>query len=276
MNKSNYQKFLQFAQKLKLQRNTSWRGNCICGGNNSLSVSNENGKLKWYCFRVSCKASGIHSTDISLEDIKTKFREPELKPLQLTDCVGWTQNLGAYPSVIEYLIKNNCMDFYNAWPNKLYYDRIQDRVVFVESLTHNSFSLATGRSISKNVRAVPKWYKYVALPGKYFAAYGCFPSKKDVVYICEDAASAASLARVGIAAVALCGTSYDIYSLILKLNNIACKNVVIILDPDAQLTALKLKTDISGVGNFDTVKVVNLTNDAKYFSYDELNEMLHA
>ena len=265
------QKILQFVERLHLKRNTSIRTDCpYCGGEHTFSVSNICGKLKWYCFKASCNIKGIENKELTMDDIKAMVLPKETLPLYIKDCVGWTQNIKAYPSVMEYLNKNNCIQAYEAYPNRIWYDRVRDRVVFVKYDTINSFKLATGRSLCG---AAPKWYKYVALLSEYFTATFCvrgIVSKTTVIV--EDAASACSASRLA-NSVALCGTSYSISGLVKELGDTL--DVVVCLDPDAQLKALKLQRDLLGSGNFRSVKVVNPRDDLKYLDKNELFSTLY-
>lgn len=266
-----YQKALMFSNDLQLSRNTSKRTDCpICHGSNSFSISNTSGKLLFKCYRASCAVKGIQNMTLNMKDIKEKFVEKAPEPLQLADCIGWVDNLGEYPKVMEYLTKNNCMEAYRAYPKKFFYDRIQDRVVFVEHAGLNSFSIASGRSLSG---AIPKWYKYKPLPYAYFTCnkvddLGDFP-----VVIVEDPASACSVARVT-HGLALCGTSWNLSSLLERLGDF--QDIVVSLDKDAQLKTLKLQRDLLGAGAFRSVKVIRPKDDIKYISdKNELFDLIY-
>lgn len=243
--------------------------NCpSCQGYNSFSVTNDKGKIKYICFRNSCKLHGIYKKDLSLSDIKLIHKQEEPKPLHIEDCIGWEQNLSSNSAAMDYIVRNNCFEAYKKWPERFFYDRIQDRIVFVSYETRNSFNIAVGRCLHKSKQ---KWFKYVSLPFTMFS----FPSAKhntdnDVCFICEDTASCASLCRFGIG-IALCGTVYNIHSLIQVIKG---KEVYICLDADAIETSLKLKRDLEGIGKFDKVKVLRLSDDAKYLKYEQIEKEL--
>lgn len=261
MQNSNYSKVMQFIQKLHLKRNTTYRGDCpACLGKNTFSATNSSGKIKYYCFKLSCKIKGIKNMDMSLEDIKAINSIPqETSPLYLKDTIGWSSNVKAVPKVYKYLIENNCIDAFEFYPNRFFYDRVKDRIVFCEYDTVNSFKLATGRSLNGST---PKWYKYIALPHTYFFASCLSGDKEEPTVIVEDCASACSVSRVA-NGLALCGTYYNPTQIANKLER--TKDVIICLDPDAQIQALKLQRDLLGIGKFRSVKVV-YTNDIKYIS----------
>lgn len=238
--------------------------------------------MKWFCFKASCNIKGFQTKEFSLNDIKFRIKKVEqFKPLLLSDCVGWV-GVNHHKPAIEYLKRNNCQDVLEMSYDTFFYDKIQDRVVFTRFDDENctSFSLATGRNISDYGRAVPKWFKYVAKPHTY---YSCdYISKhmydnEETTYIVEDCASACSIARFG-CSVALCGTTWDSLSLAVEIEHLTNKMpVVICLDADAQIKALKLQKDLQAFGKFESVTVKQLSNDAKYLDEDKLRkELLNA
>lgn len=263
-------KIKEFLQKLQIPRNSRWRGDCpVCGGNNTLSVGNEQGKLMYYCFKAQCNTKGNSSIEMSMDEIRSIKKIKENEPLLLKNCVGWDNNIKAYSAVMEYLINNNCMDAYKAYPNCFFYDKIKNRVVFVEYQGLNGFKLAIGRALD---RSVPKWYKYISLPGAIFLQH---PSCNAVnsAYIVEDCASACSISRVGWG-VALCGTTYNIVPLVNAIKQIGMTNVVVALDKDAIGKALQLQNDLKAFGNFTSVKLAHLSDDAKYIELNNLKKEL--
>lgn len=165
------------------------------------------------------------------------------------------------------------MEAYKAAPERFFYDKVQNRVVFVEYDTPNNFQLATGRLLYAPTRNVPKWFKYVALPGRYFLFDGIAYGNSLSAFICEDCASACSMARLGIG-IALCGTSYGIHALVSLLEQNNIKDVVVCLDVDAQRIAIELKSDLQGLGKFNSVKAIQLSDDAKYLSIDKIKKEL--
>ena len=69
---------------------------------------------------------------------------------------------------------------------------------------------------------------------------------------------------------ALCGTSYNAEALIRNIKVFGSNKVIICLDADAQIKALKIKQDLKGLGSFSSVQVLNLPDDAKNLSYEVL------
>jgi len=224
----------------------------------------------WLCFKNSCKARGKVLTTLSIDDIKTRHRMNDTVLKSTRDFPSWTNNVKLYPKVIEYLYKNNCIEALEFYPNRFFYDKVKNRVVFASFEGYNTIKLATGRGLNAEF---PKWFKYVALPGEVFTAE-CIDSKvvNAPVVIVEDTASACSASRVAIG-VALCGTSYQLPQLLQQLNG--RQDIIICLDPDAQLKALKLQKDLAGAGRFKSVRVVQTKDDLKTYSKDSLHNLLY-
>lgn len=255
---------------MNVPRNTSTRSGCpLCGGINTLSITNENGYLKWYCFRASCHKGGNTGTELTLLDASKFIKKDELKekePLAISDCVGWRQLIPEYTEAYKYLEINNCIDAYKAYPQKFYFDAPNSRVVFCEYMGFNDFNLATGRTL---IGEKPKWFKYIALPGAVFKLPNI--PLPDRVFITEDCASACSLYRLG-SAIALCGTTYNLYALAEAIAKTGAKKVFICLDNDARLIALRLRTDLRSISDFDKVDFKMLHDDAKYLSIEYLKK----
>lgn len=257
-------KYHKLAESLNVPRNTSKRFDCPnCGYRNSLSVTNTSGHLKFHCFNNGCEMSGQTTKDISLADIRATPMENVLKPKRLAEFTGWDQAVDQ-PGVRRYLAANNCSYAYGHKPSKFFYDKINERLVFIEYDTTNKVILATGRSLRNEN---PKWYKYMALPATYYNAP--LLQSAEVSFIVEDCASACSLARIS-HTMALCGTSYNAEALIRNIKVFGSNKVIICLDADAQIKALKIKQDLKGLGSFSSVQVLNLPDDAKNLSYEVL------
>lgn len=196
--------------------------------------------------------------------------EPKAKePLAIKDTIGWQSDIKTYDKAWKYIQDNNCEIAYNAYPEKFFYDVPNERLVFGEKEGTNYFILATGRSLCGEV---PKWYKYVALPGVYFTLANIVSST--TVFITEDCASAASLYRLG-SAISLCGTAWNLYALVEAIVKIGAKNIVICLDKDARIIALRLRTNLRAIGDFENVGLGLLSDDAKYLNIEQLKKELN-
>lgn len=262
---------LEYVKGLNVKSNCSARANCpACGGDNTFSVSRNGSNVQYYCFRASCQIKGKQNAEITLEFAKNHINYKEKLELRngllIKDLVGWTTDLKQYPKVVEYLHENNCIFAYEKSPGKFWYDKINERVCFVEYEGRNHFKLATGRSLNNEK---PKWFKYIAPPGTYFTAAST-NSETSVCFIAEDCASACSLSRVA-DCVALCGTSYNSTALVSFIKG---EDIKICLDRDALKIAIKLKRDLEGIGKFKSVKILMLSDDAKYISETQIRKEL--
>lgn len=203
--------------------------------------------------------------ELSMEDIKGIVKDKPPEPLNVIEEYGWGE---LTPLCTSYLAKFHSLGAYNRYPEKFYYDKIKGRLVFVEYSGTNKAALATGRSMSGGV--IPKWWKYVALTGTYFTM-PCV-NESDTVVIVEDCLSACAVSNVA-NAVALCGTVYDISSLIKTIE--PHKKVIVCLDPDAQIKAMSLQRDLLGAGNFISVRIVRCNDDPKYISAETLDKLFY-
>lgn len=250
--------------------NTSRRANCpCCGGTNTFSVTNEGGRIKAHCFKASCEVGVGTKGDVSIADIREALATSKSKKLIRFDTLHMPEfaGIGRSHNGMEWLKKSNCMDALVRFPNRFKYDIKRDRVVFI-SLDGPYIDFATGRAVSG---ARPKWYKYFGLNGLF--CINLFLSEN--MFIVEDCASACSIARLG-AAIALGGTAYDIGQLAHKIKTYGpLKTVRVCLDGDAQRKSMQLAKDLEGLlPSAIKVKVVNLSDDAKYLSYDKLRKEL--
>jgi hypothetical protein len=248
-------------QTISLPRGTHKRLDCpVCGGRNTFSITNDGG-LKWHCFRASCACSGTAETELSLDEILHPMKIEPIRTLDLSTCINWDRNLKQHPEAIEYLQKNNCWEAYAKYPNKVFFDKVKQRVVFVEYETINTVKLATGRSLTGDE---PKWYKYIALPGAYYVAKPIAATKyTHACVVVEDCASAASVSRLA-NGLALCGTSWNTFALVTALTYLGIKDVIVCLDPDAATKGMKLRLSLEGLGRFRSVRVANTLDDLKY------------
>jgi hypothetical protein len=270
--KSRYRLILDFAKGLNLSRGQHLRTDCpACGGVNTFSVTN-NDTLRFYCFKASCGVKGNLVKDMNMEEILKATTQVEEKPLLIKDTTGWVANINLQPECLRYLHDTNCMDYYREYYNKIWYDRIKNRIIFTEYFDGNSFKLAIGRSLDNST---PKWYKYVALVGSYFFARKINALTSDMTcVIVEDCASAGSVSRVS-HSLALCGTTWNTLALINQLHDLNIRDVIVSLDPDAKLKSLKLQRDLQGLGKFNSVRMIQTEDDLKYVSNkDELRKLI--
>lgn len=281
MNQDQKKSFINWLDELQLSPGATWRGDCYaCGGSNTMSVSNDLGSIRYYCFRASCSLSGVHRSAVDPLSIERLLRtggrqETKKVPWQLPDHFV---DVNGRKEIIDYLLKNNC---YDAWINKrmeICYDPKQHRVVFLIK-DDGEYYGATGRSLDKSNH--PKWYIYGDVSYPFIVAASKRPdisnvlsgklpktSKDRQIAVVEDCASAASVSRV-MDSCALLGTNLGNIALS-KLSGYSV--VYICLDKDATKKAIQLQRDLL----FFTEKpvIVPLDKDLKYCSVEEIRRRI--
>jgi len=247
--------------KYRIPADTSQRFMCpVCGGDNTLSVSNISGTYKYFCFRASCKTRGTEHRGLSLRDLTTSRRQQQKFATPDT----WTAPLDEIS--MRYLKAHHCWD---AFKNRLIDIRVDHalaRVVFIYT-AHGEYG-AVGRHIGnlgkqRIHRAVPKWYRY---PGSTKHPLVCGTGSEECVIV-EDAASACAVSSVadGLAILGTHLTNEDL------LSAMRYKAVVICLDPDAKGLALKFHKLLNV---FRPTRIVFPPNDLKYFPPKEIRKIL--
>ncbi len=240
---------------------TSKRFRCPnCGGQNTLSVSNAGGTVKYYCFKASCNTKGIKHRGLTLSDLSTSRKEQQKFAIPDT----WVMPLDSSP--MAYLKRNHCWEaFRNKWID-IRVDNALGRIVFIHQ--YNGELGAVGRLISKQhtngVIPAPKWYKY---PGSTKWPLICGRGSEQCVIV-EDAASACAVSSVS-DGLSILGTHITDEGL-LAISKY--KQAVICLDPDAKLKALRFHKLLS---LFLPTRVVFAPDDLKYFSPKEITEILN-
>ena len=247
---------LEYVTSIKINENERKSINCpFCGGHKKFTISNQDGKLLWNCFKASCTAKGAHRIGHSLEAIKSgSYSKKPLRQIQnpMPEILGRPSN---YPKVIQYLKDNNCWEAYQNKLCNISYDPKEDRVLF-----HINNVGAVGRSLAKKL---PKWISYGDVSSVF--TVGNSPT----CIIVEDPASACSVGSTGVyTGCAILGTSVscDQLTVLRKYNE-----HYICLDKDASKIALALYENI----NFPNVKVRLLTDDLKYLGKNEIMEVIN-
>lgn len=287
---SGYKIASSFVANLGLRSGESTRTDCpVCGGRNVFSVTKDHSGVKFNCFRLSCGISGTSHIGYSYEDMRHRLAYvpiiPADGPLGLTNQTTLNNytNIPSLPAHFKpverfderwsYLEKYNATDIFDYHPDKFYYDPIQERLVFVEYDNSKAPRFATGRSLAGDT---PKWYKYideVSLFSAHKYEMGMLIDEDQRRYfICEDALSACSLGRLGIA-ISLNGTSYDPRE-IKEFMRDSGFPIYVCLDADATMKALRLKRDLEGYIGVP-VFVVTFSDDAKYLTYHQLKKELN-
>lgn len=233
----------------------------FCGGRYTLTISRKEGSLIWNCYKASCSAKGGKRVGYSLEAIKGKSSLKATTVPTANRIRTPLPTMNADPSnheaVMEYLDDNNCIKAYEDNAIKLTYDPAKNRVLF----WMNQGQGAVGRTLSSGVK--PKWLSYGDTTG--VLAVGNQPT----AVVVEDAASACSVYTTGIyTGVALLGTNVSPQQ---KRQLMAYERIIICLDKDATIKALRLRERLSGLVS---TGVKFLDDDLKYLSPNEIKERI--
>lgn len=231
----------------------------ICGGKNTLVISNKDGKLLFCCFRASCDQKGSKTVGLKLDNITTLKALP---PPTLTIPDTWVKPYHK-DDVIKWLKSVNCWNQFVEHKAEIFYDLARNRVVFL-GRNHDGL-LGLGRSLDKNLK--PKWYVY---PGSSKQPFVCGPGKAETCVIVEDAASAVAVSRfLEFDGVALIGThlTQEAINIIIQY-----KKALICLDKDASQKAIAHSRTLSP---FIETRIVMLNEDLRYLDDDDLYSILH-
>jgi hypothetical protein len=239
---------------------SSWRGNCPdCGGRNTLSISNEFGELKWFCFKAHCVTKGRYSVRRSVDEILTSM--VGLSPTRNSTAFELPIHFTAIESNVTaaraamYLKKINMDQFvYTKYDPKL------NRLVYIITRGRGNVIDAIGSSLD---RTPPKWYKY-GKSGRSFIV----TRKTNVCVIVEDIPSACVVGAAGYTSMALLGTNLTD----LDVLDLMGYNVIVALDPDAHSKGIAMADRLSA---YTDARAVLIPDDLKYFTPDEVRRILN-
>lgn len=241
----------------------------FCGGRRKFSITKQDGRLLWNCFRASCTAKGSYQGQRSVQAMKTKLSGslPPAPAKRITPLPKITTSIFNHDPALQYVISNNCMDAYNSGYINIRYAPAEKRVLFYTADGQG----AVGRSITGRT---PKWWTYGDVTSGFEIGVG-----QTYVYV-EDVPSACSVARLcGYVGVPLLGTSIrsinrtdPLTSPINGTYNNLCvssRQSIVILDNDASSKAMSLARSI---GEGATVRLTRI--DLKALSPDAIKAIL--
>jgi len=241
----------------------TWRGNCPdCGGRNTLSISNELGELKWFCFKAHCTTKGRSMIKRSVDEILTSI--VGLPPTQLT-----TFELPLHFTAVEsnstatrasmYLRKINMEQFV-----QIKYDPKLNRLVYLITRGKRVID-AIGKSLDGTL---PKWWKYGKSGRSFIVKVGEHNHEGECVIV-EDIPSACIVGAAGYSSMALLGTNLtDLDVLDLMVYN----SITVALDPDAHSEGIAMADRLSA---YTDARAVLIPDDLKYFTPDEVRRILN-
>jgi len=254
---------------------TSLRINCpVCGGNNTLSVSNLGTKIVYFCFRAACHTRGASQISPSIKALEHSFTPKKVRSEPFsTDEFLFIPNSANKETLTSTIKKYNSWPAYNDRRADIRYDPKRNRLVFIiYDGRKKTPQGAIGRTFCKTQcptihRKKAKWYRY----GDSTIPFTCKRRKgggNSVLIIVEDCFSACAASIVADSA-ALLGTylneSYiPIFSRYSQL--------IIALDKDASEGALKMQRKLQF---YTDTKVVYLTEDIKSMSPTQTKEIFN-
>ncbi len=261
---------------MQLSNEESWRGDCVvCGNNNTLSVTKELGRYKYYCFHALCEISGEEKGRLDVGDIAHYFG---LDRVKLGNISVDTAPYVCPDSFVLPYDKLSIISFAQKFPSAkllekldlIRYDAKQNRIVFL--IKHDGVIYgAAGRALDFRVK--PKWFMYHSgiHSAPFFVAKQCDErsdsTKKHISTIVEDCISACAASST-CDSFALLGTNVpeNYISYFRKYDS-----VILALDKDASKKALKLQKELSP---FVNCKIKFLEEDLKYLTEEEIRKCL--
>jgi hypothetical protein len=253
---------LDLIKQFNVPVNGKRRVDCpFCFHKNTLSISNIDGKLVWFCFSASCGERGAASNGRSVESMRTRLENREAILSQKFHLPDYLVQIGDRRDCLRYLDQNHALAAYLDNRAKVLYDPKQNRCVFVA--TQDGIPVdATGRALDRSVK--PKWLRY----GNSGEGFLC-PAKvrTSVCIVVEDCASAcaASCAADGFA---LMGTNL-LDSHVVQLRKY--ERVFIALDKDATKKGVAIASRLSYLVSS---RALRLEEDIKYLDEAAVRDLI--
>ena len=239
-------------EDVNLNMGDTKRMNCpSCNGYKTFSITNNNGKIVWNCFKASCNLKGAKSIHLTTDDIR-KYMQSRIQK----------EKKFVLPEYVVPIKKNNfCLKYYGIHSCDVLYDVKENRVVF--PIKHDGEIVD---AVGKAEKRLPKWKRY----GNSSVPY--VKGKGSVAVVVEDCISAYVVANYGYVGIALLGTSLSDKHKEFLLHY---KKVIVALDPDALKKNLQIARELRNW--VAEVKVLRLTDDLKYrrtIDIDNLKELV--
>jgi len=254
-----------YVESLDIAANGKYRSDCPkCGRKNTFSVTDSGFERMWYCFHADCHTSGKTGLTLSKSTAKDIFKMPkvttESKPADCSFEIPHTFiSLSRNPKAEDYVRKVGAYDAYLTGLADIQYDFKLDRVVYLIK-DGNKVLDAVGRTLSNGYN---KWYRY----GNSRRPFVC--GSNPIGIICEDCASACSVAEI-MTGIALLGTNLlDEYVDIIKKFD----KVYVALDKDATATGLKIVRQLM---KYVDTSMIMLDKDLKDMRKEERYEILRS
>ena len=250
-----------YIYNLDIPLGTSKRLDCpVCGGNNTLSITQFSNCIKYYCFHASCSVAGVMKEGLgetSFTATNDFLNKNNSVGLQL-EKQNWRKHM--FPvHFYNYLRDNNCTLALSKGLADIRYDWKRDRAVFLVK-DGNKVVDAAGRSLDGRN---PKWYRYGTSQHPFICGY------HGAVVIVEDCASACAISNI-VTGVALLGTNLLPQHLdVLR----GYSNIFVALDKDATDKAIDMVRTLRSVA---PTKMIILKHDLKNIQKDERDDFIRS
>lgn len=262
-----------------------------CGGENTLSITNNGTTILWNCFRSSCVAKGNTEASYSKEAVQILFeklkkdeqedtqnKELEIKPFILPKSFKLVYD---HQDSMEMMRKYSLFLGQSKGLYNIQYDPILHRLVFI--IKYDDIIVnAVGRSLHspkamegllntigfKSKNTTSKWFVYG--PNTHIPFYA---GKSDKIVIVEDAISAACVAQTEeYSGCAILGTEISAENINFLLTR-SPSEVIIALDKDASAKGIEYVRELSPY--FKKISMLGLSIDLKYYKYPEIRDILN-
>ena len=237
-------------EDVNLNMGDTKRMNCpSCNGYKTFSITNNNGKIVWNCFKASCNLKGAKSIHLTTDDIR-KYMQSRIQK----------EKKFVLPEYVVPIKKNNfCLKYYGIQSCDVLYDVKENRVVF--PIKHDGEIVD---AVGKAEKRLPKWKRYGNSSVPYSKGEG------NIAVVVEDCISDYVVSIYECVGVALLGTSLSDGHREFLLNY---EKVIIALDPDASKKTLAIAKELRGY--IKDVKVLKLTDDLKYRKDIDIENLKH-
>ena len=238
-------------QDVNLNMGDTKRMNCpSCNGYKTFSITNNNGKIVWNCFKASCNLKGAKSIHLTTDDIR-KYMQSRIQK----------EKKFVLPEYIIPMEKKHLPKyFYDIDTSNILHDVKENRVVF--PIRHDGELVD---AIGKAEKRLPKWKRY----GKSNMPYVSWSSLTQTCVLVEDCFSACVAQQYGVTGVAILGTSLTETHKQFLSNRMS--RVIVALDPDALQRNLQIAKELRSY--IIEVKVLRLPDDLKYRKTIDINKL---
>lgn len=248
---------------IKVREGETKRIDCpFCGGKSTFTITNNDGRKVWNCYKNSCRVHGATGALRTLGLVRKKLVSPVLdqtrsNPEPLPAVVS--MDVFGRPNVLSYLHSVNALEAVERGMVRVGYDPKENRVLFYM----NDNKGAVGRAMDDRK---PKWKAFGDTTGIFRCGAG------NHAVIVEDAASACAVATVDVdhtfTGVALLGTNLNPLQ---KRQLLSFKSVTICLDNDASKKSIMLLRKLEGLV---PATVRFLTEDIKWMEKTKIMETI--